>query len=61
MVDTSMDSKWRFYYRLRKFFRTCYVADSRVNAQYERGWNDDDVAGIVRAAMQNLGVGEAND
>lgn len=40
MVDTSMDSKWRFYYRLRKFFRTCYVADSRVNAQYERGWND---------------------
>lgn len=34
------DTKWRFYYRLRRFFSGCYVADARMSAQYENGWND---------------------
>lgn len=34
------DSKWRFCLRFKRFYRTCFIADSRVSAHYERGWND---------------------
>lgn len=34
------DSKWRFCLRLKRFYRTCFIADSRISAHYERGWND---------------------
>lgn len=46
-----MDSKWRFCLRLKRFYRTCFIADGRVSAQYERGWND-----AVASLMASIGT-----
>lgn len=45
-----MDSKWQFCLRLKRFYRTCFIADGRVSTHYEKGWND-----AVTSLMASIG------